>query len=281
MPGMPGSVAELNRVLQAELRRRGLAEVAAVAAAQWLDGADVLADSSSRPGLPSRNMLRAGDIEGAEQRPAAPHGRWYIHAIKPRSGSRATPEPRSSSASQTVEAAHRDADPAAARRRRDRAARKYQPADIKLLLVAEAPPAALDRYFYFEDVVTQGSLFRYVSRLILGVEPTRSAKGELLRQLRDRGVFLIDLSRDPRQGPASADQVPALLQRIRRLKPERIIVIKTSAFDLVRTPMLDAGLPLVDERVPFPGSGQQRRFSVAFQRPLTRARASGSETGSD
>ena len=49
----------------------------------------------------------------------------------------------------------------AARRRRDRAARKYRPKQVELLLVAEAPPAALDRYFYFEDVREQDSLFRY------------------------------------------------------------------------------------------------------------------------
>jgi hypothetical protein len=38
---------------------------------------------------------------------------------------------------------------------------------VRLLLVAEAPPAALDRYFYFEDVPRHDSLFRYVARAIL------------------------------------------------------------------------------------------------------------------
>jgi hypothetical protein len=40
---------------------------------------------------------------------------------------------------------------------------------VELLLVAEAPPSALDRYFYFEDVPVQDSLFRYVARAILDV----------------------------------------------------------------------------------------------------------------
>jgi hypothetical protein len=60
------------------------------------------------------------------------------------------------------------------------------------------------------------------------------------------------------------------VRRIRRLDPERIIVIKSSVFDLVREPLADAGLPIIDERVPFPGSGQQRRFEIAFAQALRR-----------
>jgi hypothetical protein len=64
--------------------------------------------------------------------------------------------------------------------------------------------------------------------------------------------------------------VPGLIRRIRRLDPAKIIVIKSSVFDLVHDALLDAGLPLVDERVPFPGSGQQRRFGAAFARAMKR-----------
>ena len=158
-----------------------------------------------------------------------------------------------------------------ARRRRERAARKHRPEDIKLLLVAEAPPAALDRYFYFEDVPHQDSLFRYVARFILTTEPTRANKAELLARLRDRGVFLIDLKRDPVEGKSLALEVPDLVRRIRRLDPCKIIIIiKDSVYHLVHQPLAEAGLPVVDERVPFPGSGQQRRFELAFARALRR-----------
>jgi hypothetical protein len=86
-------------------------------------------------------------------------------------------------------------------------------------------------------------------------------------------VFLIDLKRDPVDAQPLADEIPQLLRRIRRLKPEKIIVIKASVFDLVRDPLISAGLSLIDERVPFPGSGQQRRFVAAFLRALKRAPA--------
>jgi hypothetical protein len=51
-------------------------------------------------------------------------------------------------------------------------------------LVAEAPPAAPDRYFYFPAVNTQDSLFRYVVRTVLHREPHRESKGDDLEALR-------------------------------------------------------------------------------------------------
>jgi hypothetical protein len=83
-------------------------------------------------------------------------------------------------------------------------------------------------------------------------------------------VFLIDLKQNPVDGGSLAADVPGLVRRVRRLAPVKIIVIKTSVFDLVRDALLDAGLPLVEEHVPFPGSGQQRRFEASFARALRR-----------
>lgn len=68
----------INNYLQVQLQRMGLNEVSAVEAAQWLDTAQLLNDSASRPGAPLRRLLRAGAIRGSEQRPSQPHGRWHI-----------------------------------------------------------------------------------------------------------------------------------------------------------------------------------------------------------
>jgi len=155
-----------------------------------------------------------------------------------------------------------------ARRRRARAARKYKPTRVKLLLVAEAPPAALDRYFYFEKVPRQDSLFRYVVRSILGVESTRENKPQLLARLRNEGVFLIDLKTDPIDRAPLSDCVPDLQRRAQRLKPDKIVLIKATVYDAAFTALRKAHLPVIDERVPFPGSGQQRRFQIAFTRAL-------------
>lgn len=161
---------------------------------------------------------------------------------------------------------------AEARERRASAARRYQPAAVKLLLVAEAPPGALDRYFYFADVDSQDSLFRYVARSILHVEPTRANKPELLEQLKDRGVFLIDLKQDPVDGTPLTDHVPDLVERVRRLHAEKIILIKATVHDAAYLALASAGLPVVPERVPFPGGGQQKRFEEAFMHALDKSR---------
>ena len=75
---MVTNASRIEAYLQKELSRLALDEVTAVEAASWLDIAGLLSDSPSRPGLPLRELLRAGTIASAEQRPARPNGRWYI-----------------------------------------------------------------------------------------------------------------------------------------------------------------------------------------------------------
>lgn len=158
---------------------------------------------------------------------------------------------------------------AAARRRRREAAERYRPERICLLLVAEAPPSALGRYFYFEDVREQDSLFRYIVESVLGRSPSRVDKAHQLSQLRDRGVFLTDLKTEPKVGDERLDaDVPDLVSRVVALKPDHVITIKANVCDLCQGPLRAAGLNVIDERIPFPGSGQQRRFVESMSRAL-------------
>lgn len=144
-------------------------------------------------------------------------------------------------------------DPATARRQREAAAARYRPQRVRLLLVAEAPPSALDRYFYFEDVREQDSLFRYVVETVLHEAPSRSNKSTQLARLRDQGVFLIDLKTDPKvRGERLDRHVPNLVERARKLAPEHVVTIKANVCSLCQEPLRAAGLNVVDERIPFP-----------------------------
>lgn len=78
---MPASISQINAFLQDAVRKPALDEVAAVEAAGWLDAAGLLKDSPHRPVRPLRNLLRAGQIEGAEQRPPRAHGRWFFKRV--------------------------------------------------------------------------------------------------------------------------------------------------------------------------------------------------------
>jgi hypothetical protein len=119
------------------------------------------------------------------------------------------------------------------------------------------------------DVREHDALFRYVCRELLGREPTRANKRELLSKLRDRRGFLIDVSEMPWRGGRHADYVPALIERCRELGPRRIVLIKAPVFDAAFRPLVQAGLPVVDVRIPFPTSGRQREFQEAFNRALS------------
>ena len=115
----------------------------------------------------------------------------------------------------------------------------------------------------------QDGLFRHVVRAVLRREPSRVDKASQLDQLRDAGVCLIDLKTDPKLDDESLERfVPDLVARAVAVAPEHVITIKANVCDLTQQPLRAAGLAVVNERVPFPGSGQQRRFLEAMDRAL-------------
>ncbi len=155
-----------------------------------------------------------------------------------------------------------------AEERRRTAAAQYQPAEVKLLLVAETPPTSLERYFYFTNVSQHDSLFRYIAKMLLEREVQRPDKAEALRELQAAGVFLIDIKPDPFDGSALPTLAASLAERCKALRPDSVILIKTSVYDAAFSTLHRAGLPVIDRRIPFPGSGQQKRFEVEFAAAL-------------
>ncbi len=152
--------------------------------------------------------------------------------------------------------------------RRQRSAEKYKPARVRVLLVAEAPPAADDRYFYFEDVTKHDWLFLGVAEVLLRGRPVRREKPASLKKLQEMGFFLIDLKPDPADGSPLQEYVPDLIARCRALAAERIILIKATVYDAAFSTMGAAGLPVINQRVYFPSTGRQREFREQFARAL-------------
>lgn len=160
---------------------------------------------------------------------------------------------------------------------------KYKPRDIRVLLVAEAPPCALDRFFYFEDVKKQDSLFLEIMAILYpemkqrylakGRETVR--KQEMLAQFQADGYYLIDLCGIPTSiidGPTGGD-VQHLLDSLKGLigKEVPVILIKSNVYDACYEALRSAGYNVVDERMPFPGSGQQGVFREKFKKALQEA----------
>ena len=79
-------IRAINEHLQTRLREEDRESVPAVEAARWLAEAGLLPDSSSRPGLPLRRLLRADHIFGQEQIPPRSGGHWHIRRLPPVTG---------------------------------------------------------------------------------------------------------------------------------------------------------------------------------------------------
>ena len=52
------------------------------------------------------------------------------------------------------------------------------------------------------------------------------------------------------------------------LEPDHVILIKADVFDAAFTHLQGEGLPVVDQRISFPGSGRQREFEASFATAL-------------
>ena len=151
------------------------------------------------------------------------------------------------------------------------AARKHHPNRIRLLLVAESPPADESRYFYFDDAPTPDDLLVAVAGVLFEERPAPDAARDL-KELRRRGVFVVDLKPDgPRRGEKLGPYVAPLLLNIETLAPEKIVLVGGEAYDAAHAAMKKAGLPVVDVRIPAPASGSEIEFRQAFRKALVRA----------
>lgn len=151
--------------------------------------------------------------------------------------------------------------------KRKKAAERYRPSKVKLLIVAEAPPCATDRYFYFEDVDQHDWLYRYVWEGLTGEKPDKGEKAQHLAALRDAGVYLIDLHEDNVSKPGRKQlepEVEGLIARCRALEPKHVVLIKSIVYDVSYEPLVEAKLPVIDAKIPFPASGQQKKFLKSF-----------------
>lgn len=162
--------------------------------------------------------------------------------------------------------------------KRAAAADRFRPKRVKLLLVAEAPPCDTSRYFYYENIPNHDWLYVYVCRGLFGgveIADLRARKAEFLSSLRESGVFLIDVVPEGMSSPKPAQLrplVPNLVARCAIMKPEAIVLIKSSVYDVAFEPLREAGLPVVDERMPFPASGQQPAFLRGFAEAIRRTK---------
>lgn len=161
---------------------------------------------------------------------------------------------------------------------------RWKPETVRLLLIAESAPddggdLANRRFFYDDALTSKDGLFREVVRALYDNPELISgpvAKTAWLEKLKFDGVYLIDLATAPVNHHRDLERAASLAQNVEEtvtlsseLRPEGVVLVKKNVFDLLARPIRSAGLPLLhDEFIPFPGSGQQRRFRERFAHAL-------------
>jgi len=166
------------------------------------------------------------------------------------------------------------------RERYERAAAKYRPQKTRVLFVAEAPPSSLDRYFYFEDVKRQDSLWVELMKAVFGRENwtitqhERRRKREWLLKFQENGYQLIDAVKEPMSCGDSArverivENADELIAEIKQINPAIIVLIKATVYKALFRRLETAGLPVATCKLPFPGNGQQEKFHREFPRAM-------------
>lgn len=144
---------------------------------------------------------------------------------------------------------------------------QWRPAAVRVLLIGESAPddqgdPARRRFFYSDRLTRHDNLFRAVVEAVLGAPALRTitSKRPYLEQLRDQGVFLIDLVPFPVNATGHGarrrswqDSAAGCVARAAELRPEGIIVCHGPSFEVLRRPLTARGLTLLhDEPIPFP-----------------------------
>ena len=152
--------------------------------------------------------------------------------------------------------------------------RCYEPASVKLIIVAESPPHS-GKYFYDpKGSHTEEPLFREMMRQI---EVSCSSKDEGLREFQKRGWILVDATYeqvDKGYSKAQRDQVikrdyHLLRDELTKLTPDRstpVILIKANVCRLLEAPLMKDKFKVLNDgvRPPFPGHWGVRKFRETF-----------------
>lgn len=153
--------------------------------------------------------------------------------------------------------------------RRRMAAQKYRPNRIRLLLIAESPPQDPARYFYFEDAKSADGLFDAVCEVLF--EGERADKPTALKELKRRGVFVVELKPDSPRGESKlAPYVAPFLINLETLGPEQIVLIGDEVYAAAHRAIEKAGLPGVDVKVPDLAAGDGASFRNKLRQALVR-----------
>lgn len=278
-------IESIIKYLDNYLTRTGRPNISPVEANDILSRTGLLSDSKDRPGKPIRELCRAGKLPHAFQS-GGKGSSWTIpHSSKLTAGTlthstsirpvKTINEIKSKTKFSTTVSI------SALKAQLEKARQKYKPEKVKYLLVAEAPPDSVERFFYYDNVRQHDYLFLGISQALypdlkqkfLASGRNSQIKNSILLKFQADGFYLLDLSELPLSlmtGDLNS-QLPALVEKIKMVanKETQIILIKATVYDTAFYYLQQNGFKnVVNIRIPFPGQGGQKRFQIQFNKSL-------------
>lgn len=274
----------ITKFIDDYLIKSNRADIDPVEANALLAKAGILKDSKDRPGKPLRDLLRKGQIPHAFQA-GGKGSKWTIpHSSKRESAfsnystnnqdtkKAATAKPTKKNDT-TTNILHQ-------KKHLEKARQKYKPEKVKYLLVAEAPPDSLDRFFYYDSVRQHDYLFLGIAEALypklkeqfLLSGRSSEIKNIILQTLQKDGFYLLDLSELPISllDTDLQSQLPSLVEKIYSVVDDntQIILIKKNVYDVAFYYLKQKFKNIIDQRITFPGQGGQRKFQDEFKEAL-------------
>jgi hypothetical protein len=150
--------------------------------------------------------------------------------------------------------------------------RRYLPEAVKLVIVAESPPAS-GNYFYDSTGKVTEPLFSALMKQI-GAEPRNKEDG--LNAFKQSGWVLVDATYEPvnKLSNAQRDRIierdyPLLISDLSSLVgggPVPVVLMKANICRLLENRLKQSGFNVINKArvIYFPGAGQQGRFHSQF-----------------
>lgn len=266
------------------LSKSNLENIGAVEANELLAKIGILKDSEDRPGKPLRDLLRKGSLPHAFQS-GGKGSSWVI----PHSKGRKNNDSNYSSIKrqkeiilpkETQENSNKTINISELKKQLEKARKNYKPENVKYLLIAEAPPNNLERFFYYEDVSQHDYLFLGISEALYPelkktfIKSGRKAevKKTILKRLQDEGFYLLDFSELPISivGQNLTLHLENLIEQIKSIinNETHIILIKANVYDVGYKRLSSEFKNVINQRIMFPGQGWQQEFQTKFRKAL-------------
>ncbi len=164
---------------------------------------------------------------------------------------------------------------------------KYKPEKVRYLFVAETPPKTnSERFFYFENVMEQDSLFLETMKVFYPdlienreIKEIRKNKKDFLERFSKDGFYLIDSLQKPFETKYSSsrkikiikDGQKNLLERINQLinQETKIVLLSATVYKANYEYLKKNGINIINEElIDFPGSGGQTKFKTKMGKIL-------------